>query len=121
MKITTFNVKNTFSNDGIIKMLSGIEAVNQCLITLIMTNRYELFGDPRFGSILREKSFNLLNPILKDILRDNLFKLITTYDHRIRINSIDINYVDTSTVQIDLEYSIGSETSNLNMNVLMED
>jgi phage baseplate assembly protein W len=121
MKVTTFNVKNTFSNDGIIKMLTGLNAVNQCLKVLILTQRNELLGDPEFGSILQEKSFNLMNTILKDILIDNLTRLIIKYDHRIAISNIDISYIDTSTVQIDIEYSIGSNNSRLNMNILMKD
>lgn len=121
MKITTFNVKNTFSNDGNINMLSGIEAINQCLITMIMTQKNELFGDPEFGSILHEKTYNLANSILKDILKDNLLKLISSYDNRIEVEKIDIGYINQNTAKIDIDYNLGTESSKLVVSVITGD
>ncbi len=121
MKITTFNVQHTFSNDGVINMLSGVEAINQCLKVMILTRRNELFGDPDFGSVLHEKSYNLMNTVLQDIIKDNLTTLITTYDSRIVISNIDISYLDPAVVQIVIDYRVGSETSNLTVNVILED
>lgn len=118
--ITCLDVENTFNEDGSTNILTGTKAINQGLKDIIMTMQKELFGDPFFGSILHEKSFNLMNSILKDIISDSLRTQINRYDKRVVIHSIDLRYLDQHTLEINLNYNYQSENSSLNLWIISE-
>lgn len=118
--ITCLDVENTFNDDGGTNILTGTKAINQGLKDILLTMRNELLGDPNFGSILREKSFNLMNDVLKDIICDHIISQINTYDKRIVVNDIILKYLNQHTLDITINYSYQSEVSSLNLWIMSE-
>lgn len=114
MKITTFNVLDTFSYDGNLNMKSGVYAVDQCMSTLLQTPEGELRGDPAFGSLLRQYLHYQNSAILQDFVRDNILSQASRYDHRITINNNNINISKSEAVMnIAIQYYIQSQFANL--------
>lgn len=119
MEITTFDVRNTFDDDGNLVMKSGIPAINEGLKTLIMTTRSELLGDPTFGSKLQELDKTNLSEILKDILQDDLREIIGIFDPRITISNIVIenDHIKAKSI-INIEYLYESEKAWVSIHLL---
>lgn len=118
--VTAINVRDTFDDDGNLTLLQDEDAINQCVKVLLLTTIRELFGDPGFGSQLRLLIFKNMTDVLKDILTDHLTSTIVTYDRRITINNIDIEYDNIDMIcYITISYAYQTTSSEVNLYISM--
>lgn len=121
MNITTFNVRNTFDDDGNLVMKYGVSAINESLKTLLYTTTSELLGDPGFGSKLQRLDKNNLSEVLRDILQDSIREAISVFDPRIEVMDIEIlNVPNSAMCVINISYAHESDTSWITLYVSNE-
>ena len=119
MNVTTFDLLNTFGTDGKTKMLQGAPAVNQCLKTLLLADRGELFGDPVFGMNFKEYGHRLNTYVIRDMVSDEVTRSILRYDARIETTENELSNAEAA-VLINVGYRIKTETGNLTIMVSEE-
>lgn len=119
MNVTTFDLLNTFGTDGKTKMLQGAPAVNQCLKTLLLAERGELFGDPVFGMNFKEYGHRLNTYVIRDMVSDEITRSILRYDARIESTENELSNVE-ATVIINVGYRIKTETGTVTIQVSEE-
>lgn len=61
------------------------DATYQNLKTLLQSEKYTLLGDPYFGSNIMALMFNNNNAVLRDIVVDDIYTVISTYMPQIRV------------------------------------
>lgn len=66
------------------------EAVKTNLWLTLSSERRSLFGDPRFGSLLKRLIFEQGNSIIYDLVVDELYTTILTFVPQIRVSRKDI-------------------------------
>lgn len=78
-------------------LISDHEATLQNLILMLKSDRYSLFGDPYYGTILKRLLFEQNSTSLKDIVIDEIYTSIITFMPQIRVARKDITLVATKT------------------------
>lgn len=95
--------------------------IRENLRLIICSRLTELFGDPRFGSLLYSDLFKPLNPLTEDDIRTNLSNAIETYEKRVKIVSIDISEMfEDRRVKVVINLQIIETQSILTLSVLKE-
>lgn len=120
MKISTFNIPDTFTFDGNVDMLEGTDAVNKCLEMLVKVNKGELGGDPDFGSNFLIYCYEQNTDILNDQVTDDIVMSVSRYDDRIDINDNDIHTErQEEKILVNCNYYLKSEDSRLGISMLL--
>lgn len=95
--------------------------VRENLRLIIRSRVTELFGDPRFGSLLYSDLFKPLNPLTKNDIRTNLSNAIEAYEKRVKIISIDIWEMDEKRkVKVFINLQIVETQTVLSLSVIKE-
>lgn len=95
--------------------------IRENLRLIIRSRVSELFGDPRFGSLLYSDLFKPLNPLTEDDIRTNLTEAIEAYEKRVKVVSIDISeMIEGKKVIVTLNLQIVETQSILSMSVIKE-
>mgnify|MGYP001851204284 CR=1 FL=1 len=95
--------------------------IRENLRLIIRSRVSELFGDPRFGSLLYSDLFKPLNPLTEDDIRTNLTEAIEAYEKRVKVVSIDISeMIEGKKVVVTLNLQIVETQSILSMSVIKE-
>lgn len=81
------------------KLLADKDAIRSNLILLLATEKTSLFGDPYFGSQLKQILFEQSNQIIVDLVIDELYTAITTFIPQVFLERKDITI---TTDKIDL-------------------
>ena len=76
---------NMFTSVGTI-LLAEKEAVKSNLLLLLNSDKLALFGDPFYGTFLKPAIFQPNDPILADLLIDELYTTIKTYIPQIEVS-----------------------------------
>ena len=71
-------------------LVADHKATAQNLILMLKSDRFTLFGDPYYGTIIKRMLFEQNNMILQDIVIDEIFSCIITFMPQIKINRNDI-------------------------------
>lgn len=82
--------KNALTGDVIKK--TNLEDIRQSLFLLFNTNFYERKWHPEIGSYLPKLMFNQDDLYIKELIKDQVRKLIGTYEPRITIEDIWIGH-----------------------------
>ena len=82
--------KNALTGDVIKK--TNLEDIRQSLFLLFNTNFYERKWHPEIGSYLPKLMFNQDDLYIKELIKDQVRKLIGTYEPRITIEDIWVGY-----------------------------
>ena len=72
------------------KLLADKKAIASNLILLLNSEKMELFGDPYFGTLLKQLIFQPNNTIIIDLLADELLTTIQNYMPQIYVTRDDI-------------------------------
>lgn len=99
---------NTFSlSRGKTLLSDEIESINQSIGLILSTSRGELFGDPTFGSRLKEMLFDFTGPSFSREIQQTIYEELSAQEPRIivRPESISITYEKT-TVTIHITYEL---------------
>jgi phage baseplate assembly protein W len=103
---------------GDLSTVSNEKSINQSIRTLVMYNFYDVPFEPKIGSNLRAKLFDLLTPMASDSIKQDIKEVIENYEPRVDLidvfvvandsrNGIDVTIVytaKTSTEEITLNY-----------------
>lgn len=84
-------------NGSKVNLFKDNDAIKSNLIALLSSNKGELFGDPYYGVRLRTLLWNqAYDPIVRDLIRDDIFEAIYSYMPQITVyrDDISINVVD---------------------------
>ena len=84
--------RNALTGDVIKK--TNIEDIRQSLFLLFNTNFYERKWHPEIGSYLPKLMFNQDDLYVKELIKDQVKKLIGTYEPRITIEDIWVGHED---------------------------
>lgn len=82
--------KNALTGDVIKK--TNLEDIRQSLFLLFSTNFYERKWHPEIGSYLPKLMFNQDDLYIKELIKDQVRKLIGTYEPRITIEDIWVGH-----------------------------
>lgn len=81
------------------------QAVRSNMILLLSSERDTLFGDPYYGSELKQYIFEQSGAIVSDLLIDELYTTIVTFMPQVYITRKDINvYVAKNVLYADINY-----------------
>lgn len=69
------------------------QATAQNIITLLKCERFELIGDPYFGSMIKHYMFDQNNYVLKDAIIDMIYNQLAIFIPQVKINRNDIEIV----------------------------
>lgn len=75
-------------NTGDISTVSNEKSITQSLKTLMFYNYYDVPFQPKLGSNIRAKLFDLISDITSDLIKSDIKLLIENYEPRIEV--IDI-------------------------------
>lgn len=81
-----FNTNNVSSN-----LLEDKAAIRSNLRLLLNVERLSLFGDPYFGTALKQVIFQPNNTVIVDLIIDELYTTICNYIPQIYVTRNDIN------------------------------
>ena len=112
-------------NKSTVNLVKDYDAIRQNLILLLGSNKGGLFGDPWFGTNVKQILWDQNHrDILTDIVQDQIFEAIYSYmPNNVKINrdDITINIVDNyANVQINLSAYSNKENDMLNISLLNE-
>jgi len=86
-KMFNTNSTNTFKKNEYKK------ATAQNAILLLKSGRNELFGDPYFGTMLKQYLFEPNNYIMEEMLKDTIYTQLALFIPQLRIERKDIKIV----------------------------
>jgi len=96
-------------NTGDVALKRDEEAVKQSVINILSTNRGERPFDPDFGSNIRNQLFENLDPIVKQLIDDDIRAALRNYEPRVRVTNVDVSdRPDFNTVDVSVEFEIQS-------------
>ena len=72
------------------KLAKDKDAVNNNLTLILSSERASLFGDPYFGSSLKQALFEQPNSLIVDLLIDEIYTTIITYIPQVFLTRKDI-------------------------------
>ena len=81
-------------------------AIKVSIMNLLAFNMHDIFLNDYFGGFLKEILFESDNQIETGILRSRVEWILETYETRIKVISIDVNYTDSAVLNIDISYTI---------------
>lgn len=87
------------------KLLKDKEAIKSNLILLLGSEKLSLFGDPYWGSQLKQFLFEQSNNLIVDLVIDEIYSTITTFIPQIFIERKNIEvYTDDRDLYVTLSY-----------------
>lgn len=112
--------RNPFSSD--LQTVKNEVAIKQSLISLVKTNIYERPFNPLLGSRLKLLLFENFDSGLNSLIEDELRVLITNYEPRVSLVSVDASDdQDNNAINITLNYIIiGQPLNPQSLNILLE-
>lgn len=112
--------RNPFSSD--LQVVKNESAIKQSLINLVKTNVYERPFNPLIGSRLNQLLFENFESGMSGILEDELRTLISNYEPRVSVISIDVSDdQDNNTLNITINFIIiGQPLNPQSLNILLE-
>lgn len=81
---------NMFTTETRTNLVSDHKATAQNLILMLKSDRFTLFGDPYYGTIIKRMLFEQNSMILQDLVIDEIYSCIITFMPQIKINRNDI-------------------------------
>lgn len=91
-------------NNTATSVVEDYDATLQNLKLLLLSDRGGLFGDPYYGTILKQLMFEQNNFVLKDIVIDSIYTTIIQFMPQIKVNRKDITIVqDGSKLQANIK------------------
>lgn len=116
----SLNWPNMFLNTRLDLLENKQAAVNNLKLVLGSCQQ-ELFGDPAFGTNLKELFFTPNSAWLKDLVTDTIYTAIAKYIPQIRVQRKDISFYqekDTMYITISFRYLIDKELDTINIELI---
>lgn len=112
--------KHPFTGDVSVK--TNEDAIKQSLKNLLLFSTLEKPFNTQLNLNVREYLFLNFNMLYSQDLKEQIMNLITLYEKRVKINSIDVEYPeDQNTLNIIIDFSIvGDEQKSTTLNLIVE-
>lgn len=124
------NFRNSIKHPECFNIISGKtniaeyhESIQESIKLLLLTNKGELLGDPQYGTNLIKHIHEPNTLILQDLLSDDISKVITKYEKRIRVSPNDITFTkENKKLYINIMYTVirTNEASTFTLELLKE-
>lgn len=96
-------------NTGDVALKRDEQAVKQSVINILSTNRGERPFDPDFGANIRGQLFENFDPIVKQLLDEDIRTALRNYEPRVRVINVDISArPGNNSIDISIELEIQS-------------
>lgn len=83
---------------------------------LLRQEKYKFFPDPEFGSEIMKYLFEPMTPATGELIRTDVYNLITKYYPDLIVNYVDVNMEgNTITIVISIRYSDSGQAENINV------
>jgi phage baseplate assembly protein W len=94
---------------GDIALKRDDEAVKQSVLNILSTNRGERPFDPDFGANIRNQLFENFDPIVKQLIEDDVRTALRNYEPRVRVLNVRVGAKpDQNSIDISVEFEIQS-------------
>jgi phage baseplate assembly protein W len=94
---------------GDIALKRDDEAVKQSVLNILLTNRGERPFDPDFGANIRNQLFENFDPIVKQLIEDDVRTALRNYEPRVRVLNVRVGAKpDQNSIDISVEFEIQS-------------
>ena len=94
---------------GDIALKRDEQAVKQSVINILSTNRGERPFDPDFGANIRNQLFENFDPIVKQLIDDDIRSALRNYEPRVRVLNVQVDAKpDQNSIDISVEFEIQS-------------
>ncbi len=82
--------RNPITND--VMMKKNVNAINQSLRNLLLTNKYERQFTPSFGGNIYNSLFEPQDEFTKNDLEDKISNTIRNFENRVEVISVNVSY-----------------------------
>jgi len=93
MKSIKFPSMFNSNNTKVWKSSEYLNATTQNTITLLQSERGELFGDPYFGILLKHYLYDQNNYILRDVIIDVIYTQLALFIPQLKVERRNINII----------------------------
>jgi phage baseplate assembly protein W len=104
---------------GDLSILTDEKAVNQSLKNLMFTNFYDVPFQPRLGSNLRARLFDLATSMTADTIKSDIEDVIENFEPRIEVIDITAD-VEGNGVRVTLRYRLRTSTNDITVSYFLE-
>lgn len=101
----------------------NIKSINESLKSLFLTSKGELFGDPNYGTTIKEMIFSLKNSINILIIKQMILSTIEKYETRILTSLDNIKIYSNSNdeqYKIVITYKVKNTDKLNNVEIILE-
>jgi len=96
-------------NTGDIALKRDEQAIKQSVVNILLTNKGERPFDPDFGSNITNQLFENFDPIVKQLIDEDIRGALRNYEPRVRVLNVDVNaQPDRNSIDISVEFQIRS-------------
>ena len=92
-------------NNDIPRILDNA-AIRTSIMNLLAFNMHDVFLNDYFGGFLKEILFESDNQVETGILRSRIEWILATYEPRISVTSVNVDYTDNTILNINIAYTI---------------
>ena len=94
---------------GDIALKRDEQAVKQSVVNILSTNRGERPFDPDFGANIRNQLFENFDPIVGQLIDDDIRSALRNYEPRVRVLNVGVDArPDRNSIDISVEFEIQS-------------
>jgi len=94
---------------GDVALKKNEQAVKQSVLNILLTKRGERPFDPNFGSNITSQLFENFDPIVKQLIDDDIRSALRNYEPRVRVLNVDVDArPDQNSIDISVEFEIQS-------------
>ena len=103
-----------------------IVSINRCIGLILTSAKYELFGDPSYGSRLYELLFEQYSDSLDSKIKEEIVSAISTYETRVVVSEQDITIThnentDRNSYNITINYRLSNSDQAGSAELIMEE
>lgn len=110
----TFRFPNIVNLDtGKTELVSSQVSISTCLALLLRTSPGELFGDPGFGSRLTEYLFDPNRELLRDVIQDEVYAVVSRYEPRAELTGIDFEVPEEEPTKLKIKITYINKNTGL--------
>jgi phage baseplate assembly protein W len=106
---------------GDLAMLTDEKSVNQSLKNLIFMNFYDVPFEPKIGSNVRARLFDLITSTTADTIKSDIKDVIENFEPRIEVISIDVKVDEAGNgINVTLRYRLRTSTNDITVSYFLE-
>lgn len=105
---------------GDIPLKTGVQAIEQSIKNLVLTNYYERGFNVFLGSDVKASLFENYSPLLKQTLLTNIQNTCKNFEPNAEIIDLSIDIQDQNTLNVTIYYSVFTDPSIYTVNIQLQ-